>query len=303
MMAAMQYPERVRRGFSRAAATYDLHATLQREVLEETAALLLPLLVSEARILDAGCGTGYLAKRLKHPHCLIPPPEGGRSGGGDSLEGEVFKISFPQDTCSLGNHTPPFRKEKRNFTILQLDSAEGMCRTAAPFAVSICADMAALPLRDRSFEAVFSSLALQWMERPGDAFREFLRVTKPGGCAAIATLGPATLSELRDCFAQFGLLPSVMRFAPQAELIEAATASGWEVNTITSALKRQPYPSFTHLLHQLKGLGATFKERPHSLTPGRLKELQSLYERTYRSGESITATFEVITLLLRKPHE
>lgn len=249
-MAAMPYPERVRRGFSRAAATYDLHAGLQREVLAETASLLLPLLPADARILDAGSGTGYFARSFQ------------------------------------------------DYTVLQLDSAEGMCRAAASFAPAVCADMASLPLRDQSVEAVVSSLALQWIESPAAALREFQRVTTPGGHAAIATLGPATLKELTTCFTKAGLPPSVLTFMPQAELTEAASACGWQITKATSAFKLQPYPSFTHLLHQLKGLGATFKNRTHPLTPSQLKRLEAHYPQ--QEQNRITATFELLTLLLQK---
>ncbi len=59
----MQYTKRLRQDFSRAAASYDHHAGLQREITQQLAArAALP--AAKGRWLDAGCGTGYLARYL-----------------------------------------------------------------------------------------------------------------------------------------------------------------------------------------------------------------------------------------------
>src|SRR5258708_5255842 len=51
-------PRAVRRAFSRAVATYDAAAVLQREVGARMAARLDVVKVAPTLILDAGCGTG-----------------------------------------------------------------------------------------------------------------------------------------------------------------------------------------------------------------------------------------------------
>lgn len=60
----------IRHSFSRAASTYDAHAGLQRDVVLQAVALLRPHLRDSMRVLDAGCGTGMLARHLAHPHLL-----------------------------------------------------------------------------------------------------------------------------------------------------------------------------------------------------------------------------------------
>ncbi len=55
----------IRRSFSRAAASYNQHAMLQNAVADTLIALCTPYLPkSGADILDAGCGTGYIARQL-----------------------------------------------------------------------------------------------------------------------------------------------------------------------------------------------------------------------------------------------
>lgn len=63
-IAPLPAKERVRESFDRAAASYDGAAVVQREVCERLLALL-ELPSGALRILDAGCGTGYGARRLR----------------------------------------------------------------------------------------------------------------------------------------------------------------------------------------------------------------------------------------------
>jgi malonyl-CoA O-methyltransferase len=54
--------------FSRAAASYDDHATLQQAVQQRLARIMPP--AAESAILDAGCGTGTLAKLWPHAEII-----------------------------------------------------------------------------------------------------------------------------------------------------------------------------------------------------------------------------------------
>jgi malonyl-CoA O-methyltransferase len=58
-------PRHVGSDFSRAAEQYDAHAALQQRVLASLIRKALPLLPGRARLLDAGCGTGQLARMLR----------------------------------------------------------------------------------------------------------------------------------------------------------------------------------------------------------------------------------------------
>lgn len=56
--------EAIKAGFNRAAPSYEQHALLQKNVLTRLFELLDPLMPRQARVLDAGCGPGYLADFL-----------------------------------------------------------------------------------------------------------------------------------------------------------------------------------------------------------------------------------------------
>src|SRR5690349_801924 len=57
-------PQAVRRGFSRAVATYDAAAALQREIGARMAQRLDYVKLAPKAILDAGCGTGEAVGEL-----------------------------------------------------------------------------------------------------------------------------------------------------------------------------------------------------------------------------------------------
>lgn len=77
---------RVRNDFNDAATRYDTHARLQQHVMLQLI-LRLPSLQPDARVLDAGCGTGAFARTAQHKnvialdHALQMCMEARRAGG------------------------------------------------------------------------------------------------------------------------------------------------------------------------------------------------------------------------------
>lgn len=65
------YLQRVANDFSRASAGYDQHAHLQRQVTQALATHAAPQMISGTHWLDAGCGTGALARLLGASPAII----------------------------------------------------------------------------------------------------------------------------------------------------------------------------------------------------------------------------------------
>jgi malonyl-CoA O-methyltransferase len=147
--------QKIKENFSRSAAVYDDHAGLQRQMAGRLAALTACL--SPTRILDVGCGTGYLAARLAR--------------------------AFPQATV-LGLDLAPGMIE-----------VAGQKHQGGNLSFAV-GDGESLGLPRGSFELVVSNASLQWME-PKKVFSEVSRVLAPGGSFLFSTFGPQTLNELR----------------------------------------------------------------------------------------------------------
>ncbi len=119
---------RVQHSFGRAASGYDASAVLQARVRTELLDRLEVVRLEPAVILDLGAGTGHASLALKRRH--------------------------------------------RAARVVALDLAPGMLREAGRRQTllrrfrRVCADAAALPLRDGSVDLVFSNLMLQWCNDP-----------------------------------------------------------------------------------------------------------------------------------------
>lgn len=247
--------------FSRAAASYDSVAELQRDVgtqlLQRLPADFVP-----SRWLDLGCGTGYFSRVLA-----------GRFANGQGLA---------------------------------LDIAEGMLDHARPLGGAehfIAGDAERLPLRDSTCDLIFSSLAVQWCGNFDAVLREALRVLKPGGMFAFASLCVGTLVELRDSWGQVDGRVHVNRFREFARYQQLCAASGLRTVSLENQAHVLHYPDVRSLTHELKALGA------HNLNPGRpggltgrarILGMVEAYEQ-FRQASGLPATYQVVYAVLEKP--
>jgi malonyl-CoA O-methyltransferase len=253
---------RLRASFDRASAGYEAAAALQARVSAELLERLDELRLRPRVVLDLGSGTGQVTRQLKrrYPRALV----------------------------------------------MALDIAPGMLREARrhqPLVrrfARVCADARQLPLGDASVDLVFSSLMLQWCEPLDAGLAEVRRVLKPTGFFAFSTLGPDTLRELREAWAQADgpadAHSHVNRFLDVRDVGDAAARTGLVEPVLDVDRLELTYPDTRALMHDLKALGA------HNVTAGRaraltgkarLARMQAAYEVRRREGR-LPATWEVI---------
>lgn len=251
---------RVARAFSRAAASYDSVAQLQREIADRLMDWLPAQ--TEGPLLDLGSGTGYAAPRLRQRYPQAP--------------------------------------------LLQLDLAHGMltfarARRPVPAAHYLCADAEQLPLADASVDLVWSSLAIQWCEQPDRLMAELARVLRPGGRCLLATLGPATLHELKRAWAAVDDDIHVNQFVPLSQLL--AHNRGLRLLRSETEQRLLRYGRLQQLMHELKALGAhnVNERRDKGLSSRqRLLRLLDAYEQQRLADGHLPATYEVYYLELGK---
>lgn len=249
----------IRRSFDAAAASYDLHAALQREVADRLLARLDFTTVKPAVILDLGAGTGYCTGLLERrwPRAQI-----------------VLADLAPAMLATARRGGPRFFS-KRHY---------------------VCTDARALPFAPGSVDLIVSSLTLQWCEDLGAVFTDCARALKPGGLLLFSTLGPDTLRELRAAWAAVDDAPHVNRFHDMHIVGDALIHSGFSSPVMEREDLTVTYAEVLGLMRDLKGIGAhnTHQQRARALYGRRqLARLAEAYERFRRDG-LLPATYETI---------
>lgn len=263
---------RIARSFSRAAASYDSVAGLQREVCEHLFQRLSDNNLNNTTVLDLGSGTGYFSQLLAQS-----------------------------------------QESKQPAHLLNLDLAEGMLRFSREQNdsnqgrnVYLAADAEAIPLAENSVDCVFSSLAIQWCQQEARLFKEIYRVLKPGAKAFIATLGPNSLWQLREAWAQVDDKVHVNRFTPWSHLKNSIDEAGLQSNLEKDEIVLG-FDTFKQLRFELKTLGAQNMNAGQEgglSSRHRLIKLLNAYEQ-YRQAEAqggqLPLSYEIYYLQLEKP--
>jgi malonyl-CoA O-methyltransferase len=266
----------VRRAFSRAAATYDAAAVLQREVGARMAERLAVVKLAPAAILDAGCGTGDALTELALRYPLA--------------RRVAFDLALPMLAMARD------RGAERGSTLTRLvDRLRGAAAPPAP-PVCVCGDIAALPFAANTFDLVWSNLALQWVNELPRAFAELRRVTRVGGLVTFTTFGPDTLKELRAAFAHVDGHTHVNRFVDMHDIGDLLVHAGFADPVMDMEHVTLTYESAEAMMRDLRAIGATnaTQGRPRGLTGrGRWAQAKAALEAMRRDGR-LPATYEVV---------
>ncbi|MFM4907772.1 malonyl-ACP O-methyltransferase BioC [Aeromonas dhakensis] len=244
------------RRFGAAARHYDAHARFQQEVGQ---ALLVRMSVA---------------------------------GMHEGLEGRGLDLG-----CGTGFFLPALAG--RCSELIGLDLAPGMLAQAAlrgSGARLLCGDAEQLPFADGTFDWVFSSLALQWCERPAQAFAELHRVLKPGGRLLFSTLLAESLWQLREAWRTVDECAHVNRFLSLPQLQHAIATGGFSAPVLESLAWSLGYPELNGLLRDLKGIGASqVNDQRHGGLGNRqrLLRLSEAYEAHRQPDGLLAASYEV----------
>ncbi len=211
---------------------------------------------------------------------------------------------FPKKTTilDLGCGTAEFGLEKNNWDIIGVDISYGMCAIASAKKVLIInADAMALPFKNDSFECVFSSLALQWVENPEVVIKEILRVLKPDGTAIITTFSHGTLNELEEAFTAVDSEKHISKFIEPSKLSLRVVHIGGLLLEVNEQIYKQSYDNVMSLMRSIKNIGASNKlssRRKGLMTPSQLVKVEKAYKT---ENGKISASWNVLTMIIGKP--
>lgn len=268
MAAPAQFVDQrqVRRSFSRAAATYDEVAVLQREIGSRMLARLDYVRIEPQRVLDLGCGTGASLAALheRYPHAQLI--------GADLCEA-MLRVS--QAGRSRLRWLMPFLRSQRT-----------------PL---LAAEASALPFKPQSIGLLWSNLMLHWLDNPLAAFREAHRLLDVGGLLMFSTFGPDTLKELRTSFNDGQA--HTQRFTDMHDYGDMLLECGFSDPVMDAELLTMTYAGFDKLLADLRQSGSTcaMQARSHGLA-GRSTwaAARTAYARLAADDGRVPATVEVV---------
>ena len=263
----------VRRAFDQAAASYDAHAVLQREVCDRLLERLSYMTLQPGRVLDVGCGTGYGLAQLRQRYA----------------DAEMCAI----DIAPAMLHVAKSRLPQPGWAQRTLANLLPLRQAQPRF---LCADMDRLPLTDNSMNLAWSSLALQWAHDLEATLKGIHRVLAPGGLLMFATFGPDTLKELRSAFATIDDAPHVNRFIDLHDIGDMLVNSGFVSPVMEMEMLTLTYVDLKTLMRDLKGIGAhnaASSRRRGLLGKSAWARLEQAYEAN-RLEDRLPATFEVI---------
>jgi len=263
----------VRRAFDHAAASYDAHAVLQREVCDRLLERLDFMTLQPGRVLDVGSGTGYGLVHLRARYA----------------EAELCALDIaPAMLAAARSRQPRATWGQRALSRLTL--------APSPPTHLICADMDRLPLSPSSMNLVWSSLALQWAHDLEATLKGFHQVLAPGGLLIFATFGPDTLKELRAAFTSIDDAPHVNRFIDLHDIGDMLIHAGFASPVMEMEMLTLTYADLKTLMRDLKGIGAhnaATTRRRGLLGKSAWARLEQAYEARRLEGR-LPATFEVI---------
>jgi malonyl-CoA O-methyltransferase len=262
---------RVKAHFDRAAATYDEAAVLQAEVARRLVERLCLFSVKPQRILDMGCGTGYLTQLIAK---AFP-------------QAEIVALDLSPAMLAMTQHR--FKQLRPWY----------QCWRARPNIRLVEGDMRALPFEKGAFDLVISNMVIQWADDLDAVFQGVRHVLADEGLFLFTSFGPDTLKELRAAWRQVDPQHDyVSDFIDMHDAGDGLVRARFGFPVMDVETFTLTYENAQDLLRDLKSIGATNALEQSSkglMTPSKLKAMVQAYEAFRRpEDQRLPASYEVV---------
>jgi malonyl-CoA O-methyltransferase len=257
----------IRRNFARRARSYDRHAGMQRLMAQRLVAAVGDSLPQARRILEIGCGTGYLTSLLRQAN------------------GQARLVALDLDAALVAA-----ARER-------LGPAAGIAWLVAD---------GETPIRGE-YDLIIANATFQWFTHPGETLAAYYRNLAPRGVLAFSTLGPQTFWELGEALSRAArslnltAIPpvSAQAFGDRETWSHRLSRAGFPQVRLSRELVTATFPSVLKFLKALQATGAT-NPRPCPFPPRLLRALVAAYRTNDDRDGSIPVSYEMIWAVAQK---
>ncbi|MEN8906027.1 MAG: malonyl-ACP O-methyltransferase BioC [Clostridiales bacterium] len=260
--------------FDRNASNYDEFANVQRKMAD----VIIDKLKEEKsdsdkiyKILDLGCGTGTLSKKVSQLFS----------------NGEITAIDISKNMINIARNN----LEKCNVKY-------------------ICADIEKIKICDK-FDIIVSNATFQWFEDLDETLIQILKYLKEGGVLFFSTFGENTFNELYKSYelskTNLGIKDNIQpgqnfySFDNIKKIINSCSenyeVSGFEENEV------ELFNSVKDFLYSIKKIGANNSNNRKNNNPRIVKDMIKLYDQNYKINNKIRATYHCMYFLCKKENK
>ena len=197
--------------------------------------------------------------------------------------------------------------------MIHTETAEKFTIATKQHGPSVVHALSDLPYKSESFDAVFSCLALHWVDDLPGLMIQARKLLKPNGLLLISLLGGRSLTELKQSLAEAeqditgGLSP---RCAPMADIRDIGgliSRAGLALPVADSDRLSVNYLHMYQLMRDLRGMGEQNSLLARLKKPTKRQlftRAAEIYQRRFGQPDGqIPASFEIVTVTGWAPHQ
>jgi malonyl-CoA O-methyltransferase len=263
----MEVKHGIRRNFARRVRSYDRHACMQRLMAHGLVAVAGEVLGRARRILEIGCGTGYLTQLLRQAN----------------PEARFVALDLDASLVETARR--------------RLGAAAGVEWLVADGEV---------PLRG-AYDLIIANATFQWFTRPAATLANYYQSLAPGGSLSFSTLGPGTFQELAGALGEAAAslklanAPKIpaQDFGDRETWSDRLSRAGFRQVRLAREMVTTTFSSVREFLKALQATGAT-NPRPSPFSPRLLTAMIAAYQASYGKNAAIPVSYEIIWAVAHK---
>lgn len=202
--------------------------------------------------------------------------------------------------CGPGLFTGALQQQSRH--LISADLSAEMLNAHGDKSSKVQADSHHLPFVENAFDAIFSSLMIQWCDI-SSVLNECYRVLKPGGKLFCSTLIQGSLSELEQSWAQVDDDCHVHQYLSLEDVSQASTQAQWQGVQLEQQHVVFHFNSVRELAKELKQLGANYvknRQQKGLMTKSKWQAMEQHYRQMFAGDKGFPASYQVVYFYLSK---